>query len=339
MRSNSIHRTGIPYLTHHWPIATGCLADKLCWAKCWARAIAHRFGRDFTPTFHPDLLADPLRMRGSGHVVGVAFGGDLFVEGITDAQITATFGVMTARPDLTFVLLTKRPSAAAELLTSSPFCCALEHAERHSEKAVMGSPQASPLPNAYLGFSAWDQESFDAGWRAMAPLEAAGWNVWCSLEPMIGAVDVADALGTWRCSCCGDAMPDGGGIGAWRWTGRVWEHKCPGSHPMAGHFEARNFGGGLSGIILGAESGPGARPLDLAWVRQVRDQCIAAGVPFAYKQGPGDRAHWSVLRDGVPIDGGKCGDGEQREVSWMGRPATLPVLDGTTWTQTPWGDR
>jgi protein gp37 len=37
--------------------------------------------------------------------------------------------------------------------------------------------------------------------------------------------------------------------------------------------------------ICGAESGPGYRPMDLQWARDVRDQCAAADTPFFYKQG------------------------------------------------------
>ena len=40
----------------------------------------------------------------------------------------------------------------------------------------------------------------------------------------------------------------------------------------------------ISLIIVGGESGPGARPFDLDWARSVRDQCVAAGVPFFVKQ-------------------------------------------------------
>lgn len=40
---------------------------------------------------------------------------------------------------------------------------------------------------------------------------------------------------------------------------------------------------GISWVILGGESGHGARPLDPAWVRSVRDQCVASGVKFFFK--------------------------------------------------------
>lgn len=42
-------------------------------------------------------------------------------------------------------------------------------------------------------------------------------------------------------------------------------------------------------VIVGGESGPGARPLNPAWVRGLRDQCAAAGVPFFFKQWGGVR--------------------------------------------------
>ena len=45
------------------------------------------------------------------------------------------------------------------------------------------------------------------------------------------------------------------------------------------------YGGkGLDLVICGGESGPGARPMELEWARSVRDQCVAAGVPFFFKQ-------------------------------------------------------
>lgn len=37
-------------------------------------------------------------------------------------------------------------------------------------------------------------------------------------------------------------------------------------------------------VIVGGESGPAARPMDPSWVREIRDQCIRAGVSFFFKQ-------------------------------------------------------
>jgi protein gp37 len=46
---------------------------------------------------------------------------------------------------------------------------------------------------------------------------------------------------------------------------------------------------GISWVILGGESGPGARPMHEEWVTSIRDQCAAANVPFFFKQWGGVR--------------------------------------------------
>ena len=42
--------------------------------------------------------------------------------------------------------------------------------------------------------------------------------------------------------------------------------------------------GGIDWVIVGGESGPGARPMAESWVRGIRDQCADANVPFFFKQ-------------------------------------------------------
>jgi protein gp37 len=46
---------------------------------------------------------------------------------------------------------------------------------------------------------------------------------------------------------------------------------------------------GIDWVIVGGESGPGARPMRAEWATSVRDQCVAAGVPFFFKQWGGVR--------------------------------------------------
>jgi protein gp37 len=46
---------------------------------------------------------------------------------------------------------------------------------------------------------------------------------------------------------------------------------------------------GIDWVIVGGESGPGARPMAEEWVIAIRDQCLAAGVPFFFKQWGGVR--------------------------------------------------
>jgi protein gp37 len=48
---------------------------------------------------------------------------------------------------------------------------------------------------------------------------------------------------------------------------------------------------GIHWVIVGGESGPGARPMEAAWVRQIHVQCQASGVPFFFKQWGGVRKH------------------------------------------------
>jgi len=47
---------------------------------------------------------------------------------------------------------------------------------------------------------------------------------------------------------------------------------------------------GIHWVIVGGESGPGARPANPAWVREIRDQCVAVGIPFFFKQWGGKTA-------------------------------------------------
>jgi len=65
-------------------------------------------------------------------------------------------------------------------------------------------------------------------------------------------------------------------------------------------------------VIVGGESGPGARPIEREWVREVRDQCRARKVAFFFKQ-------WGGLR---PKSGGRKLDGRE----WSQFPETRSAL-------------
>jgi protein gp37 len=60
---------------------------------------------------------------------------------------------------------------------------------------------------------------------------------------------------------------------------------------------------GIDWVIAGGESGPGARPMDISWGRDLRDQCIAANVKFFFKQWGGR----------TPKAGGRELDGRTRD--------------------------
>lgn len=67
--------------------------------------------------------------------------------------------------------------------------------------------------------------------------------------------------------------------------------------------------GGIDWVIVGGESGPGARPMDRQWVVDIRDRCLAANVPFFFKQWGGvnkkrngrslDNITWNELPDAI----------------------------------------
>jgi protein gp37 len=63
---------------------------------------------------------------------------------------------------------------------------------------------------------------------------------------------------------------------------------------------------GVHWVIVGGESGPRARRMDVEWVRAIRDRCVGAGVPFFFKQWGGVRKH-----------------------------TTGRILDGRTWDEMP----
>lgn len=79
--------------------------------------------------------------------------------------------------------------------------------------------------------------------------------------------------------------------------------------PLLGPLDLRHVLGptGINWVIVGGESGHGARPMDAEWVRQIRRQCRAAGVPFFFKQwgGPQKSRTGRLLDkrtyDGMPV--------------------------------------
>jgi protein gp37 len=58
--------------------------------------------------------------------------------------------------------------------------------------------------------------------------------------------------------------------------------------PLLGPLPGLNLEG-INWVIVGGESGPGARAVDPAWVFEIRDQCMQKGVPFFFKQWGGTR--------------------------------------------------
>lgn len=88
----------------------------------------------------------------------------------------------------------------------------------------------------------------------------------------------------------------------------------------------------INWIIMGGESGPGARPLHPDWARSVLDQCQAAGVPFFFKQ-------WGEWTPYYPLHKNLANVKETwingRYFYRVGKEAAGRMLDGRTWDEYP----
>lgn len=89
----------------------------------------------------------------------------------------------------------------------------------------------------------------------------------------------------------------------------------------------------LDWVIVGGESGPGARPMSPEWVWKLRDQCAAYGVPFLFKQW----GEWLPMLgqvEGVPVRE-KTTTADGWVMGHAGKKAAGRLLDGRTWDGFP----
>ncbi len=202
-----------------------------------------------------------------------------------------------------------------------------------------------PLPNVWLGTSIEDQATADARIPHLLATPAAVRFV--SAEPLLGSVDL-----TWHLT------PKRWGIDFADEVGPAAEW---GDVPA------------LDWVIVGGESGHGARPMHPDWARSLRDQCVSAGVAFFFKQwgewgagsvniSTGERVFrafpdfqtW-VNKASTWVNGGICLDAKGRQCSIgadmmrardegafpvtimhrVGKKASGRFLDGRTWDQMP----
>ena len=283
---------------------------------------------------------------------------DLFHEGVPDAWIDQVFAVMALRPQHTFQVLTKRPERAREYLLG--LNC--DGARRFNVASQAGRMMEDgdnacdyvaslnwPLPNVWLGTSISDQAS--ANTRIPHLLATPAAVRFLSAEPLLGPVDLTRIDPT-IFAAVGNALS-----GMWNWDGGPNREEWP----------------RLDWIIVGGESGPGARPMHPDWPRSVRDQCVAAGVPFFLKQWGEWGTAYQIMSTGEPVfrafkdfqnwvhkastwvNGGVCIDAAGRHckigadfmrardegtfpvtiMHRVGKKAAGRLLDGQEWSQMP----
>jgi protein gp37 len=169
------------------------------------------------------------------------------------------FEIIRRTPHLDWLLLTKRPGNALKLIGEAARASYTDEDDNPPCDWLCEWLAGRPPDNIWLGTSVEDQARADERIPHLLRVPAA--VRFLSMEPLLSAVD----LPLRRCDRCGEHTRDG----------LACEH-C-GRQSLA-------LPGGIHWIIVGGESGPGARPIHPSWARSIRDQCGAAGVPFFMKQ-------------------------------------------------------
>ena len=191
-------------------------------------------------------LGKPFRKR-KGVVYFVNSMSDLFHPGVPFDFIAAVFGVMGATPHHTYQVLTKRPERAAEFFVWL-------NAEADAQDLSPGTFCAYAVDRETKGEVVIEAVFEDAPW----PLE----NVWVgtSVEDK-RVVERIDALREVPAS--------------------VRFLSC---EPLIGELDLQGKLEGVHWVIVGGESGAGARPMQASWAAKIHAACSEASVAYFFKQ-------------------------------------------------------
>lgn len=258
------------------PISPGC---KNCYAQRMARRLSGRCGypqspADFDVTLRPDRLEQPLHWRKPRRVFVVSMG-DLFHEDVPFEFIARVFSVMHEADGHTFQLLTKRPQRMLEFISGVKSCHGYwthngdfpELSPRGTGIVVSTGAFGWPLDNVHLGVTVCNQDEM---WKIDTLLQIPAAVRFVSCEPLLSGICIPP-----------------------HW----FTKDNPGGPQPNGEYRIPSRRVGLDLVIVGGETGPGARPMHPDWARSIRDQCQAADVPFHFKQWGGPH------RNGWVIDG------------------------------------
>lgn len=292
-------RSKIEWTDRTWNPARGCSRISAGCVNCYAERQAARFSDEgqYAHGFVERTTSGP---RWTGRVelvesklleplswtkpsrVFVNSMSDLFHEKLSDADIDKVFAVMALADEQVFQVLTKRAdrmreycsgllsdarrediNAAMEEVREATGRCTRECAEQIAPPgSTLPRRFRSPLKNVWLGVSCEDQASADKRIPDLLATPAAVRFLSC--EPLIGPVDLEYPK---------TLFPNGP------------EYCCNG-------FECGCYGKpieppllhGIDWVIVGGESGPGARPCDVSWIRSIVKQCKDANVACFVKQ-------------------------------------------------------
>lgn len=254
------------YWDKPWSLISGCTPCSPGCDHCWSASLTHRFTREGEPGHSSGILTDE-----KGHFNGTS----------------------VLHPErLTIPMKRKMPTAWAiwgdlfhEEVPFEFILAALAHAvtahERHKYLILTKRPARmleffrwmdNDAPYRvemsrdcwWLGCTVCNQQEADEKIPLLLQIPAA--VRWVSIEPMLGEIDL--------------------------------------KYPTFNGADSLDSLEGIHLVALGGETGPGARRLNLEWVRSIRDQCQASGVPFFFK-------------------------------AWGPRKEVGRILDGRTWDELP----
>ena len=295
--------TKIEWADATWNPVRGCTRVSEGCRNCYAERVAARFSGPGEPyeglaergvkgprwtgkvRFVESALLQPLRWKRPRRIF-VNSMSDLFHESLPDAAIDRIFAVMALAPQHTFMVLTKRPERMRDYVdTASGRVADAVQLMRTDRRAVGPLPHLDPgarwwpLANVWLGVSVENQAAADERIPLLLATPAA--KRFISAEPLLGEIDLTYA--PWPAD----------------------RPKFPDTHDLSdGRDALRQIepgGSRIDWVIVGGESGTGARPMHPDWVRSLRDQCAAARVPFFFKQW-GEWVPDTSLRPGI-----RCG--------------------------------
>jgi protein gp37 len=222
----------------------------------------------------PERLADPLRWR-TGKKIFVDSMGDLFHKNVPTEFIAKAFAVMALATQHRFILLTKQTARMRTLLNDPgfrPMCEAAQNEiltdpdmpipqyvrKRYSRQ--WWSDFAEPLRNVWLGVSVERQQEAR---RVLDLLKTPAAVRVVSAEPLLDELDLRNVQT--RTGVMVDTL-----------TGDV---KHPIDDTTHSHVNAT-----VDAVFAGGQSGPGAHPAHPDWFRKLRDDCVATGAAFEFKQ-------------------------------------------------------
>lgn len=200
------------------------------------------------------------------------------------------FALIDATPWLDWQLVTKRPENVRRMWPARSHG-SIEAVAAYW-KAMAGSgldPKGDVVidedayrPNVWIGTSISDQETADKYVPELLKLRDLTPVLFLSIEPLLGRVDLSRWTDPVQCELCGPTPAttwiDVGDNAQERFCNACHEHYPDAASTITGCDRL------LDWVVVGGESGPKARPCEVANIRSIVEQCLATNVPPFVKQ-------------------------------------------------------